>query len=204
MAHRSALPAESDITGERDAGVDEAPTSPAPGAGTTDRLAETTDGLSSARARRHMQTIGRYLAPPLTAVISSRLPIEATERASHRHQVDSNLLDQEHAELSCLTPVVRFSRTCRVVSLHLSDSHSSCPMLGAPRSAASRREQQGRIRDNSCETDRSAGTAPRMREVPVSPSEIRQVKRDPTQSCCVSRCTRRPRRSPDGLATNWS
>lgn len=109
MAHRSALPAESDITGERDAGVDEALTPRAPGAGTTDRLAETTDGLSSVRVRRHMQTIGRYLAPPLTAVISSRLPIEATERASHRHQVDSNLLDQEHAG-------------CRV-SLQLSDSH---------------------------------------------------------------------------------
>ena len=78
---------------------------------TTESMAETTDALSSdtVRVHRHMQTIGRYLAPPLTAVISSRLPIEATERASHRHQVDSNLLDQEHAG-------------CRV-SLQLSDSH---------------------------------------------------------------------------------
>ncbi len=42
--------------------------------------------------------------------------------------------------MSCLTPVVRFSRTCRVVSLRLSDSHSSCRESGAPRSAAPRRE----------------------------------------------------------------
>jgi len=63
------LPAESDITGERDAGVDEAPTSPAPGAETTDRLAGTTDGLSSC---------------PMTVILSSVPPILWSPSASSR------------------------------------------------------------------------------------------------------------------------
>lgn len=89
MAHRSALPAESDITGERDAGVDEALTSRAPGAGTTDRLAETTDELSSARVLSDAKHPVHGVRPSTLGFTRVFAPYKAAQRPQNLSVVEA-------------------------------------------------------------------------------------------------------------------